>query len=45
MLVPAWDTRTGKKLPNLVPVAWLQKKLFPYLVGSAEEATQGPKEA
>ena len=32
MLVPVWDTRTGKKLPNPVPAHWVgHSKLGPHL--------------
>jgi len=45
MLVPAWDTRTGQKLPNDVPKAWLQKKLFPHLVGSEADLKKSTEAA
>ena len=39
MMVPAWDTRTGEKLPNDVPKHWLDNKIFPYLIGRAPRAS------
>ena len=39
MMVPAWDTRTGEKLPNDVPKHWLDNKLFPHLIGRAPRAS------
>lgn len=38
MFVPAWDTRTGQKLPNDVPQSWLDQNIFPYLTGTAPVA-------
>lgn len=33
-LVPAWDKRTGKRLPNPVPESWLRKNTFPRLASA-----------
>lgn len=38
--VPAWDKRTGHKLPNDVPERWLRKGTFPHLAGSQQAAAQ-----
>ena len=37
-LVPAWDKRTGRKLPNDVPERWLRKGTFPHLADSQQAA-------
>ena len=36
--VPAWDKRTGHKLPNDVPQKWLRKGTFPHLADSQQAA-------
>ena len=38
--VPAWDKRTGRKLPNDVPERWLRKGTFPNLVASPQAAAK-----
>ena len=30
-LIPAWDKRTGRKLPEPVPASWIAKGTFAYL--------------
>ena len=37
-MVPAWDKRTGRQLPNPVPKKWLDNKTFPNLVGTQQAA-------
>lgn len=42
-MVPAWDKRTGRKLPNEVPKSWLDKGIFPNLAGSPQGAASAAR--
>ena len=45
MLVRAWNTDTGEQHPTLIPQEWLDRKVFPNLVGSQAAATRAQNEA